>query len=264
MVCQPSMSWWDGDEGCWGPRSGSLCCLCSNKPTPWPRPPWDVDQDDAKVLPPRLLKALTSTLAEDKRGGAGGSAPKATRGQGGQGAGAGEPGWCAASTLGGRQGCGAGRDCGQPLPGSHCGGCSHHCWTCPQPHLPKESEGSWRSVPEVGHRISAHGGWQLEKRPQLEKTVKNRQNRPVLSSKGTLFMFLREGCRNNHKKYGLLPNLPRTPSPQVWSFLQKKCWCIFWLFFSHLRLFLTLFRHQNIGLVKDHTYFVFFWNLPYW
>ena len=63
-----------------------------------------------------LLEMLTrmtpkSTLAEDRRGGAGGSAPKATRGQGGQGAGAGEPGWCAASTLGGRQGCGAGRDC---------------------------------------------------------------------------------------------------------------------------------------------------------
>ena len=67
MVCQPSMSCWDGDEGCWGPRSGSLCCLCSYKPTPWPRPPWDVDQDDAKVLPPRLLKALTSALTEDKR-----------------------------------------------------------------------------------------------------------------------------------------------------------------------------------------------------
>ena len=208
MVCQPSMSWWDGDEGCWGPRSGSLCCLCSNKPTPLSRPPWDVDQDDAKVLPPRLLKALTSTLAEDKRGGAGGSAPKATRGQGGQGAGAGEPGWCAASTLGGRQGCGAGRDCGQPLPGSHCGGCSHHCWTCPQPHLPKESEGSWRSVPEVEHRFSAHGGgipWWLAIGKKIT-AWENRQNRPVLSSKGTFSCFLGKVAEKTHIKYGLLPN----------------------------------------------------------
>ena len=29
----------------------------------------------------------------------------------------------------------------------------------------------------------------MEKRSQLEKTVKNRQNRPFLSSKGTFFMF---------------------------------------------------------------------------
>ena len=41
---------------------------------------------------------------------------------------------------------------------------------------------------------------------------------------------VREGCRKKmREKYGLLPNLPRTPPPWVWSFFQKKLNPIFFV-----------------------------------
>ena len=56
----------------------------------------------------------------------------------------------------------------------------------------------------------------------------------ILKCNTSLF-YLREGCRKKmREKYGLLPNLPRTP-PRVWSFFPKKNWPPFFCWKFHLQ-----------------------------